>query len=255
MGMAARSQQSIGTGLPLPNGLHALAPSGFPLAFSNPACRDSGFYIAGSVSRLHNLSGLSHRFAGIALDAGNLRWSLFVLQDGSRHFQRQQLGFSLANRIDKRTVLGLGLSTEALRQRQFYPERARLFIRAGLLRQIGQKTDLGMRLYTGLAKRNSVAPPQIWHLALGHRVSAQLVLFAELEAQSGSGATMAMVRTALAYQLNPNLRLHLGTGSRMRPYSVCLAWKSRQLQTTIGFDYHRILGFTPQCAWVWKGKN
>lgn len=254
-GMAARSQQTNGTGLPLPNGLHALAPTGFPLVFSNPACRDSGTTLATSVSRMHNLPGLSHRFAGLAFDAGSLRWSVSVLQDGSRHFHRQQLGFSLSNRIDKHTMLGLGMAAHGIRQTHLYPERAQLFIRAGLQTQLGRKTNLGLRLQSGFAKRKEASPPQIWHLALGHRVSDKLQLLAELEAQSGTAAGLASFKTALCYTVNHRVSMMLGTGSKLRPFSFCIAWKERRLQTALGIDYHSILGFTPQCILLWQGKS
>jgi hypothetical protein len=254
-GVAARSQQTIGTGLPLPNGLHALAPPGFPLVFSNPACRDSGFIIATAVSRQHNLPGLGHRFAGLAFDAGHLRWSISVLQDGSRHFHRQQIGLSLANRIDKRTVIGFGLTADGIRQTHLYPERPELFVRAGLQTQLGRKTSLGMRLYSGFAKRNEASPPQTWHLAFGHAVSDKLRVMAELEAQSGTATGKASVKTALCYALNTRMGMMFGTGGRLRPYSFALSWKESRLQMALGFDYHGILGFTPQCIMVWKGKS
>lgn len=254
-GVAARSQQTIGTGLPLPNGLHALAPQGFPLVFSNPACRDSGFFFATSASRLHNMRGLGHRFAGLAFDAGSLRWSVSVLQDGSRHFYRQQIGFSLANRIARHTVLGIGLIAEGVRQSSMYPERGRTFLRSGLLTRIGRKTELGMRLHTGIAGPPSGSLPQTWHLALGHRVADNLQLFAELEAQSGTAAGPASLKTALCYFPEKRFSLMLGTGGKLRPYSLALAWHRGGLRSALGFDFHRSLGFTPQVLLVWKGKS
>lgn len=254
-GVAARSQQTIGTGLPLPNGLHALAPQGFPLVFSNPACRDSGFIIASSATRMHSLPGLGHRFAGLAFDAGQLRWSVSVLQDGSRHFHRQQIGFSMANRIDKRTVLGFGMAAEAIGQTQHFPHRPTLYVRAGLQTQAGNRTSLGIRLYGGMAKRNESSPPLIWHLALGHRVSDKLNILAEAEAQSGTNAGRAAIKTALSYTMSPRIDLLLGTGSKLRPFSFALAWRKSRLQMALAFDYHSFLGFTPQCLVVWKEKS
>ena len=254
-GVAARSQQSIGSGLPLPNGLHALAPPGFPLVFSNPACRDSGIVIATALTRLHNLPGLGHRYAGLAFDAGGMRWSVSVLQQGSRHFYRQMLGFSLANRIDRNTVLGFGLYADAIRQTSIFPGNPKAIIRAGLQTRIGRKTDLGMRLHTGLAVKNAESPPQLWHLALMHSLSDKLQLLAELEAQSGHGSGPATLKTALSYNLYDKFRMFLGNGGKTNPFSIACTWKKGRLLTTLTFDYHRLLGFTPQCMLVWQEKS
>lgn len=252
MGKAAWSQQTSGTGLPLPNGLHALAAPGFPLVFSNPACRDSGFYFTTALTQLHGLRGLSHRFAGLAFDAGQLRWGMSMLQQGSAHYYRQQLGLSVANRIDRNTTLGLGLMAESIRQTGIYPHGPGLWLRAGFTTRIGRNTDLGMRLHTRMAVNRTATQALCWHLALGRAISGNLRLFTELEAQSGAGNGPAVIKTALWYSYSPKLQLMLGTGSRLRPFSFAFSWKQKRLLSSLAFDYHRLLGFTPQCILVWQ---
>jgi hypothetical protein len=241
-------------------GIEAVGPKGLGAQFNNPAAvlDDSGTMLMVEYHNPFGVKGLGYQFAGLGFDGGGLRWSLSWKQLGSIHLHQRELCIGTANRISRKSTLGLGLHHLHTRIPTPYSQRANLAAQFGFTLATGARTLMGVCWYYpivgNLSAQTGDGPPSALRAAIRHQSSDGLSLFAESKAESGLNAALVSLRAGLSYAYNRKFTLMLGTGNRQTPFSFGLGFKQHGLLVQTAFDYHLQLGFTPQITLLWQSR-